>query len=159
MKDETEQSKKVFFELYRMYVDGMEKVSDRRLLANNFFLSVNTALISLSGILLNLKSPIVNLTFILLISSVGILICLIWWVIVYSYKQLNTGKFIIIHEMEKKLPFRLYYNEWKALGEGKDLHKYLPFSHVEIFIPLVFVILYVGILMYVNKALHNIYFF
>ena len=63
-----------------------------------------------------------------------------------SYKDLNTGKFKIIHEIENKLPLALFDAEWTALGRGKNSKLYLPFTHIEIWIPRIFVILYVVLL-------------
>jgi len=60
------------------------------------------------------------------------------WFLLRSYKQLNTGKFKVIHEIEKKLPLALYDFEWKILDEGKNRNTYFPFSHIEMIIPWVF---------------------
>lgn len=38
------------FEQYKLYVESAEKISDRRQNANNYFLTINTALISFLGI-------------------------------------------------------------------------------------------------------------
>jgi len=62
--------------------------------------------------------------------------------LIRSYKQLNAGKFEVIHEIEKRLPLALYKYEWEILGEGKDKNKYYPFSHIELWIPWVFGIIY-----------------
>lgn len=64
-----------------------------------------------------------------------------------SYKQLNTGKFEVLHEIEKKLPLALYGFEWKILKEGKEKDVYFPFSHVEMLIPQVFGIAYFVLLL------------
>ncbi len=64
----------------------------------------------------------------------------------HSHKQLNTQKFKIIHQMEKQLPVELYKDEWTNLGEGKNWKKYIPFSHIEMTIPFVFIFLYGALL-------------
>ena len=71
----------------------------------------------------------------------GIIICVIFWCLIRSYKQLNTAKFALIHEIEKHLPLALYKYEWKILGEGKDVSKYYPFSHIELAVPCFVVLL------------------
>jgi len=78
-----------------------------------------------------------------LVSVVGIIICGIFWFLLRSYKQLNTGKFKVIHEIEQKLPLGLYDYEWKVLREGKNSKVYFLFSHVEMIIPWVFGAVYV----------------
>ena len=45
--------------------------------------------------------------------------------------------------MEAMLPFAVYKREWEVLGEGKDKKRYLPFTHIEKYLPLVMALLYV----------------
>ncbi len=66
-------------------------------------------------------------------------LCYTWWRLVKSYRQLNTAKYLVIGEMEKRLPSSPYWSaEWKALGEGKAPKRYVPLSHVENWIPIIF---------------------
>lgn len=128
---------------YQLYVESMDKISDRRQNANNYFITINTVLISFIGILFQVKIFENMLWIKSLISLVGVIICIIFWFMLYSYKQLNTGKFKVIHEIEQKLPLALYGYEWKLLEEGKNRKIYFPFSHVEMIIPWVFGTVYV----------------
>ena len=128
---------------YQLYVESMEKISDRRQNANNYFITINTVLISFIGILLQAKI-LTTFTWVMpLVAIVGIIICMIFWFLLRSYKQLNTGKFKVIHEIEKKLPIAIYDYEWTSLGEGKKCSVYFPFSHIEMGIPWVFGIIYI----------------
>ena len=128
---------------YQLYIEGMEKISDRRQNANNYFITVNTVLISLLGVFFQTKI-FENIGWIKsLVALVGVIICIIFWFLLRSYKQLNTGKFKVIHKIEQKLPVALYDYEWKILGEGKNKKLYFPFSHIEMVIPWVFGIIYV----------------
>lgn len=138
--------KNTYFEQYKMLVDSAEKVSDKRMNANNYFLTINTAIISLTGLLLTSKIFLLNLNLVKLVGLMGLAICIIWFLIVLSYKQLNSGKFKIIHKLEKKLPIQLFADEWRELGEGKNLRKYIPLSHIEISVPIVFFFLYLILL-------------
>jgi len=141
-KDYGENYKEHLFEQYKLYVESVEKTSDRRQQANNYFITINTALISFIGLSFQFKI-FENLAWIKsILALVGIIICVVFWYLIRSYKQLNTGKFAVIHKIEKNLPLALYKYEWEILGEGKDNKKYYPFSHVEHFIPWVFGIIY-----------------
>lgn len=129
------------FEQYKLYVEMADRVSARRMLANSFFLGVHTALITAFTVMLNEN--------ILSRSLVGyapffpvILLCFVWWRIVYSYRQLNSGKFKVIHALEQSLPVAPYDAEWVALGEGKAGKLYRPLTHVENWVPLCFGVLY-----------------
>ncbi len=141
-KDYGNDYKEHLFAQYKLYVESVEKTSDRRQHANNYFITINTALISLIGLSFQIKF-FENLAGIKsVLALLGIIICVVFWFLIRSYKQLNTRKFAVIHEIEKNLPLALYKYEWEVLGEGKDNKKYYPFSHVELFIPWVFGILY-----------------
>jgi hypothetical protein len=141
-KDYGNDYKEHLFEQYKLYVESVEKTSDRRQHANNYFITINTALISLIGLSFQIKI-FENLSWIKsVLALVGIFICVIFWYLIRAYKQLNTGKFEVIHEIEQHLPLALYKHEWKVLGEGKDNKKYYPFSHIELIIPWVFGIIY-----------------
>jgi len=130
------------FEQYKLYIQSAEKISDRRQNANNYFITINTALISFLGLSFQIKL-LENLGWIKsLLAILGIIICVIFWFLLRSYKQLNSGKFKVIHEIEKNLPLALYDYEWKILGEGKDKQLYYPFSHIELLIPWVFGFIY-----------------
>ena len=121
-------------EIYKMYVASAEATSARRQSANSFYLSVNTAVAGLAGYLSDSSS-----LFGWVISLAGILLCISWQRAVRAYKDLNTGKFKVIHKIERELPLSVYTEEWKALGQGHDPRLYLPFTRIEIWIPRVFV--------------------
>lgn len=129
-----------------MIVDSAEKVSDKRMSANNYFLAINTAIISFTGLLFTSKAIFINFNVAKLIGVMGLAICVIWFFIILSYKQLNNGKFKLIHKLEKKLPIQLFADEWKELGKGESLRKYIPLSHIEIVVPIVFFFLYLILL-------------
>jgi len=130
---------------YLLYVQMADKVSERRSLANTFFLTANTAILSTLGIV-TAVSPAnsVESGFLAFLAAITpVLLCYSWYRMVRSYQQLSTGKFSVIHEIEAKLPLAPYRAEWNALGEGKDPAKYKPLTDVEKWVPLIFAMLYV----------------
>jgi hypothetical protein len=57
---------------------------------------------------------------------------------------LNEGKFKVIGALEERLPTRAFSTaEWTALDQGRDWRVYLPLTHVERWIPLIFAGTYV----------------
>lgn len=133
-------------EQYKLYLEMADKISDRRQNANNFFLSINTALLALigySGIGTNEVYPI---PLFIMIGICGLVLCYVWYRIVRSYKELNSGKFFVVQEIEKMLPIKPYNAEWKCLGEGKNPKLYLPFTRIEITVPWIFFVIYILIL-------------
>jgi len=123
------------FEQYKLYVDSAEKISDRRQNANNYFLTINTAFISLIGA--SFQCSHLSEARILAIVA-GLVLCIEWGSLINSYKQLNTKKFEIIHEIENSLPLSLYNHEWETLEKGKNKEIYQPFSHIEQKVPFVY---------------------
>jgi hypothetical protein len=76
----------------------------------------------------------------------------VWWRIVQSYRQLNSGKFAVILAIEARLPLAPYAAEWEALGRGKDPKRYLPLTHVENWVPGLFGLLYLLLIVVVVFA-------
>ena len=131
-----------YIEQYKIYLESIEKISDRRQSANKFFLTINTVLISIIG--LSFQNDFLKdiLFFKLFITFSGILFCIIFWFLIRAYKQLNTGKFEVLHKIESKLPLVIYEYEWEVLEEGKNKKVYYPFSHIELLIPWLFGVIY-----------------
>ncbi|GCC10016.1 hypothetical protein IPdc08_00034 [archaeon] len=128
-------------EQYKLYVEMADRLSSRRQSANSFFLSVNTAIIALVGYL-NFGSK-ASSEFYWLVSLSGIVLCFMWYRLIRSYKDLNSAKFKVIHEIEAQLPLAPYDMEWDKVGRGKNSRLYLPFTRVEVLIPWVFLVLHV----------------
>ena len=133
-------------EQYKLYVELADRVSERRGVANSFFLLVNSAaVVTLGslGISLDPVSPwLLVFPTVILIS-----ICGVWFYIVKSYGQLNFGKWKVVGVLEERLPASPWWRaEWQALGEGKDPSLYWPLTHIEKWVPLVFILLYIGML-------------
>lgn len=135
-----------YMEQYKIYLESIEKISDRRQSANKFFLTINTVLISIIG--LSFQNDFLKdiLFFKLFIVFAGILFCIIFWFLIRAYKQLNTGKFKVLHKIESKLPLAIYEYEWEILEEGKNKKVYYPFSHIELLIPWLFGFIYLALL-------------
>lgn len=129
------------FEQYKLYVEMADRVSSRRMLANSFFVGVHTILVTAFTVLLKEQVLQASLLGILPFLAV-LLLCFVWWRVVYSYRQLNTGKFKVIIALEQMLPIAPYDAEWVALGEGKDRRLYLPLTHIENWVPACFGVLY-----------------
>ena len=89
---------KHIFEQYKLYVEMADRISARRMLANSFFLGIHTALITAFTVLL--KEKILSATLIGLSPFFAVIVlCYVWWRIVHSYRQLNSGKFKVIHSI------------------------------------------------------------
>lgn len=138
-----EKTSSQLLEQYKIYVSSVEKISDRRENANKYFVTLNSVVILAGTFLIDHVLNKGLLIFLLLgVLFLGVFICIIFYFLINSYKQLNTAKFKLLHEIEKKLPLQLYAREWDILGKGTDKNRYFPFSHIERIIPIAFSFIY-----------------
>lgn len=127
------------FEQYKLYVESAEKISERRVSANNYLLTVNAFLVTLYGLL---AASQYEGYWTVLVPVAGFLVSLTWHRIITSYRDLNTVKFKVIHELEQQMPAALYDYEWQKAEEGRG-KAYHPLSHLERWVPIIFTVLYV----------------
>ncbi|WP_406138098.1 hypothetical protein [Streptomyces sp. NBC_01089] len=130
-------------EQYKLCVEMADRVSARRNLTNTFFLSLNSAVVA---VVAALSGHTLTGTSVWLLAS-GLLIlfaqCAAWWMMVRSYRQLNAAKYEVIGALEARLPAFAYSRaEWGALGKGLDWRRYLPLTHVEQWVPVIFALSY-----------------
>lgn len=127
-------------EQYKVFVESADRISARRHSTNSFFMTINTAIIAVVGYVHLGSTSSTDLYW--LVALAGVTICYLWYRIILSYKGLNTAKYNVVHEIEKKLPLSPFDAEWEALGRGQNPSLYRPFTHIEIGIPWVFLILH-----------------
>jgi hypothetical protein len=82
----------------------------------------------------------------------GILVSFVWLRAVQSYKDLNTAKFKVIHELESHLPAALFKYEWHVCGWGDDPKKYRPLTYSEQWVPVLFMVFYSVLALYAVLA-------
>ncbi|MEE1753778.1 RipA family octameric membrane protein [Streptomyces sp. SP18CS02] len=141
---EERETRAIILEQYKICVEMADRVSARRSLANTFFLTLNTTVLTAAGALaaLDLSGRPSMLAF---PAAVLVVQCLVWFYLVKSYRQLNTAKYRVIGALEERLPASPYWKaEWTELGEGRDRSRYWPLTHVEQWVPLLFAVFYVG---------------
>jgi len=127
------------FEQYKLYVSSAEKISERRVSANNYLLTVNAFLVTLYSLL---AASQYKSYWTILVPVAGALVSLTWHRIITSYRDLNTVKFKVIHELEQHMPAAPYEYEWQKAEDGRG-KAYHPLSHLERWVPIIFMMLYV----------------
>jgi heme/copper-type cytochrome/quinol oxidase subunit 4 len=135
-------------EQYKLYVQMADNVSNRRSQANAFYISVITGLLAVQSIALDKFTSYIQYIVLLSVGILGILLGMIWFTNLISYKRLNSAKFKVIHEMEKSLPFACFDKEWELLGRGKDKEQYFPLTKVEMIIPFLLMIPFIILIVY-----------
>ncbi|MES9523017.1 RipA family octameric membrane protein [Streptomyces capoamus] len=134
----------VVFEQYKLCVEMADRVSARRNLANTFFLTMNSAVVTVLAVLTH-DTPSSSLSVPALAAGLVILLaqCAAWWFMVRSYRQLNAAKWRVIGMFEERLPAFAYSRaEWAMLDGGRNWRTYLPLTHVEQWVPVIFCVAY-----------------
>src|SRR5205085_3228106 len=126
----------LLIEQYKLYVEMADRISARRSETNKFYISLLTAL--LAALLLvvekNIFTNFQGFVF-AAVAILGIALCVVWVLNIRSYGQLNSGKFKVIHDMEKHLPYACFDREWDFLGRGTDKKTYFPLTLIERYVP------------------------
>jgi len=132
----TDEANRQMFELYKIMVQSSEGLVSRRQGVNTFFLTMNGALLTASGLIVQ-SAGIVRLGAlgISVLAISGILLCGAWRSLITSFGQLNRGKFEVINAMERHFAAAIYAAEWEALGRGQDPKIYRSFTSREIWVP------------------------
>lgn len=139
-RDDPAAHRQALLEQYKLYVEMADRVSQRRGLANSFFLTINTALVSASLVAATRVSDVDAAWFAVPLAT-GLLVCASWFYVVRSYRQLNTAKWKVVGAFEERLPASPWWRaEWSALGGGTDRARYWPLSHIEQWIPILFAV-------------------
>lgn len=130
-------------EQYKIFLETSESLIARRQTVNSFYVSANTALITIMGGLIAVFSE-TGLRAILLIltSVVGIILSVSWIGILNSYGVLNGSKMKVISMIEHELPAALYDTEWSVMSDKLNSKKYSSFTDSEKKAPKAFVSLY-----------------
>lgn len=126
-------------EIYKLFVESADKISERRQTSSSFFLTLNSALVALIGYI-NVSNG--NATLFWPVSLAGMILCYLWYRSILSYKNINAGKFKVIHAIENLLPLRPFDAEWTALGREKNPKLYIPFTRIEGIVPWVFFLIH-----------------
>lgn len=133
-------------EQYKLYVEMADRISHRRAMTNSFFLSLHTGLIALAMSLVGLSSGQIEREAAgLAAAAFGLPFVYVWCRILKSYRDLNSAKYRVIHDLEARLPVAPYDREWDKVGRGKDPKRYTPLTKVEGWVPDVFALGYLGV--------------
>ncbi|ELZ91152.1 RipA family octameric membrane protein [Haloferax sulfurifontis] len=120
-------------EQWKHYEQTTRDVSNRRLKNNRFYQRLLGATVAGVGVAskFNAIGPLVYI----LVGVIGVAISLLWMLHIISYKQLNGGKYQILHELESELPNQPFSDEWTELKSGTDPQTYVTHTSVEIWWP------------------------
>ncbi len=142
----------VILEQYKMFVEMTDRVSERRLKTNQFYVGLSSVILAFLAFAfedLDIGKDQNQLdTVLMAMGALGLIINIIWFVNIRSYRNLNSGKFDVIHEMEKQLPFNPYDLEWDFIKRKRKKSFYIQLSIVEQYLPVALAIPYLLLLLW-----------
>lgn len=136
-------NRKQLLDQYKIYLQTSESLITRRQNVSSFYLSINTALISVTTIVTTLCEQVKDrITIIIVLAIFGIFLNYFWHRILESYGLLNASKMKVISIIEKSLPADIYDSEWEIMSDKLSNKKYISFTDSEKKIPFLFTIFY-----------------
>lgn len=131
---------------YTTYVDTTLNVSNRRMRNNRFYVLLLSGTLAVLSVLAD--TQILEEVGLLLAGLLGFALCVLWYLSIVSYKQLNRGKYEVISSMEEHLPAEPFNDEWEVLDKGQNWRTFVTHTRVERKIPGVLAIPYLLISAY-----------
>ncbi|MCK5046703.1 MAG: hypothetical protein KAJ76_01740 [Candidatus Heimdallarchaeota archaeon] len=129
----------LIFDQYKLYVDLADRISARRATTNSFYLTANSFLFVAIGILFSNGLEVV----VPMILLIGVFVSISWWLLIIYYKNLNSSKYKVINEIEKKLPVMGLLTEYKlSKTQEKPIRGLRGLTSIEQWLPISLLTMY-----------------
>ena len=129
-------------EIYKLHAELADRVSQRREGANRLYVSLLVGLALFLGIFVRLGVVDFPISIVFQATGViGALLSVSWYIVIRSYRQLNSGKFAALHDLEDQLAFPFFRREWELLDKRKKPSRCWKLTVVETGLPLIFLVL------------------
>ena len=138
--------KQELIEIYKLHAGLADSVSRQRGTTNRFYILLMSGLSVLFLALLQLRNGAPLGGLMIGFGLLGTSLAVAWYIHIRSYRQLNSGKFKPLHELEEKLAYPFFKREWELLEEGENPNKYWKLTVVETFVPIIFFLLFAAVL-------------
>lgn len=135
--------KRLLFEQYREMFASTESLMERRQNTSSFYISINTVLVAIIGILISMGLDTkVLCAFCIGMAVFGIVMSKTWSDTLESYDRINSSKFSVLESMERYLPASMFYAEYKDSKNDFIMKSVPSYSKREHKIPMLFMFLY-----------------
>ena len=130
--------KQELLEIYKLHAELADSISKQRATANRFYILVLSGLAVLFSTFLQRKNGVPLGWLMVSFGLFGLLLAAAWHNVIRSYRQLNTAKFDVLHELEERLAYPFSKREWDLLAKGKNRRIYQQLTVVESRVPIIF---------------------
>lgn len=135
------------FEEYTFFADMTDRLAERRQKVHTFFEAILTALLGIIYfIVMDIeKTRPVFIPFVVIVSILGVLICIIWLSMIANYKRLINLRYDVLMRMEKAFQnsVRMFTIEMDFFNSGGARKSPFRFSNLESYLPYVFISIFV----------------
>lgn len=141
-----DERKQELLEIYKLHAELADRVSQRREGANRLYVSLLIGLVLFAAAILRFGTDGLSVDTVLFwTGALGSILSVSWYIVIRSYRQLNTGKFNALQDMERQLAYPFFTKEWELLGEGKKRSRYWRLTVVETALPSALLLLFIGL--------------
>ena len=138
-----------YVEIYKLHSELADRVSQRREEANRLHVSIVVGLVVFLGTLIRFSDDrTLDTILFLAVGFCGLTVSASWYIVLRSYRQLNSEKFRVLHDLETRLPYQFFMMEWDPGSVGAKSNKYTRLSVVETIIPIMYGVLFLGLIIY-----------
>lgn len=136
--------KTLLIEQYKLLINQSDKLTERRIKINQFYLSIISGIIVIAGFLIDHDQINHNNLFQLTISfaSLGLICSLIWALNLISIRAIIGSKYQVILQIEEQFPIQAYKKEWEIFNYKNPLGRHLKLTKIEIIVPFIVAILF-----------------
>lgn len=137
----TDADRTELLEIYKLHAELADRVSQRREGANRLYVSVLAGMVTFLAV--SIRFGVGDLPADVMLRSAGVfgaLLSFSWFVVLRSYRQLNSGKFQALRDLETKLAYPFFTTEWDLLR-----NRYWKLTVVETGLPCIFCALFVAL--------------
>ncbi len=133
-------------EIYKLQAQLANSVSNRRSVIHKFYMLVMSGLTLIIPAFFKLPTEIRNLIsiefLILGLPLLGITLSVTWFILISSNLRQSLIKYEALKKLEDKLEYQFFKDEWKYLEKYRKGKAYWDTPYVEIFIPILFFIIF-----------------
>ena len=133
-------------EIYKLQAQLADNISNRRISIHKFYLLLMSGLVLIFPAFFKLPTEVwkqVSVEFLMIgIGVLGIFLCVSWFILISSNLRLIMLKYEALKKLENKLEYKFFKKEWKFLGKYGRGKTYWEISYIEMFIPILFFLIF-----------------
>ncbi len=148
-QDQSEQSEgnqSQLIEIYKLQAQLANSISNRRSAIHKFYTLLMSGLTLIIPAFSKLPTEIrdlISIEFLILgLPLLGITLSVVWFILISSNLRQSIIKYEALKTLEDKLEYQFFKDEWKYLEKYWNRKAYWDTSYVEIFIPVLFFIIF-----------------